>query len=159
MLIEDIMRRPAVTVGAETTLDEVAHLMLEQDVGCVVVTNHRGYAQGVLTEKDFVPHDPANPFNPDLAHRVFGKSILKHGLETIYREARILTAGKMMRPLRNVLNEDDPVERGVDLMLRHDADHLPVLRGHKAVGSISRHDLLKVVLACARPAKAQALTA
>ena len=156
MLIEDIMRRQAVTVDAETTLDQVAKTMVDKRVGIVVVTNHRGYAQGVLTEKDFVPHDPANPFNPDLAHRVFGKSILKHGLETIYREARILTAGRMMRPLRVVLAEDDSVERGVDIMLRHDADHIPVLRGHKAVGTISRHDLLKVVLAVARPQEALA---
>jgi CBS domain-containing protein len=156
MLIQDIMRKQAVTVDAETTLDLVAKTMVEKGVGLVVVTNHRGYAQGVLTEKDFVPHDPANPFNPELAHRVFGKSILKHGLETLYREARILTAGRMMRPLRVVLAEDDSVERGVDMMLRHDADHIPVLRGHKAVGTISRHDLLKVVLAVARPQEALA---
>lgn len=156
MLIQDIMRKQAVTVDAETTLDVVAKTMVDKGVGLVVVTNHRGYAQGVLTEKDFVPHDPANPFNPELAHRVFGKSILKHGLETLYREARILTAGRMMRPLRVVLAEDDSVERGVDIMLRHDADHIPVLRGHKAVGTISRHDLLKVVLAVARPQEALA---
>lgn len=156
MYIQDIMRKTAVTVDPETTLDEVARLMVTKGVGCVVVTNARGYAQGVLTVRDFVPHDPANPFNPELAHRVFGKSILKHGLETLYREARILTAGKMMRPLNLVLAEDDPVERGVDLMLRHDVTHIPVLRGHKAVGSVSRSDLLKVVLAVARPQEALA---
>lgn len=156
MLIQDIMRKNTVTVDAETTLDQVAKTMVDKGVGIVVVTNHRGYAQGVLTEKDFVPHDPANPFNPELAHRVFGKSILRHGLETLYREARILTAGRMMRPLRVALAEDDSVERGVDMMLRHDADHIPVLRGHKAVGTISRHDLLKVVLAVARPQEALA---
>ena len=156
MDIKDIMRRPAITVDQETTLDEVARLMVDKGVGCVVVTNRRGMAQGVLTVRDFVPHDPANPFNPELAHRVFGKSILKHGLETLYREARVLTAGRMMRPLNVVLDEDDPVERGVDLMLRHDITHIPVLRGHKAVGSVSRHDLLKVVLAVARPQEALA---
>ena len=147
MDISDIMRKPAVTVGTETTLAEVARLMDETGTGCIVVTNRGGRAQGVLTVRDFVPHDPGNPFNPELARRVFGKSLLKHGLEAIYREARILTAGKMMRPLNVVLNEDDPVERGVDLMLRHDDTHIPVLRGHRAVGSVSRHDLLKVVLA------------
>jgi CBS domain-containing protein len=156
MHIKDIMRRPPVTVDQETTLDEVARLMVDKGTGCVVVTNQRGMAQGVLTVRDFVPHDPANPFNPDLAHRVFGKSILKHGLENLYREARVLTAGRMMRPLTIVLDEDDPVERGVDMMLRHDVTHIPVLRGHKAVGSVSRHDLLKVVLAAARPVQAVA---
>ncbi len=156
MDIKDIMRKPAVTVGVETTLDEIARLMVERNVGCVIITNTRGDAQGLLTVRDFVPHDPANPFNPDLAHRVFGRSILKHGLETLYREARVLTAGKMMRSLAIVLSEDDPVERGVDLMLRHDVTHIPVLRGHKAVGAVSRHDLLKVVLAVARPQEALA---
>lgn len=147
MHIADIMRTPPAQVGADTTLDEVARLMVESGNGCVVVTNHRGHAQGVLTVRDFVPHDPGNPFNPEMARRVFGKSLLKHGLTTIYREARILTAGRMMRPLNVVLEEDDPVERGVDLMLRHDDTHIPVLRGHRAVGSVSRHDLMKVVLA------------
>ena len=146
MEISSIMRKPPVTVGTETTMLEVARLMVDTGTGCVVVTNAGGRAQGVLTVRDFVPHDPGNPFNPELARRVFGKSLLKHGLEAIYREARILTAGRMMRPLNVVLNEDDPVERGVDLMLRHDDTHVPVLRGHKAVGSVSRHDLMKVVL-------------
>lgn len=147
MQISDIMRTPPATVGKDTSLAEVARLMVETGTGCIVVTNQGGRAQGILTVRDFVPHDPGNPFNPDLARRVFGKSLLKHGLEAIYREARILTAGKMMRPLNIVLNEDDPVERGVDLMLRHDDTHIPVLRGHRAVGSVSRHDLVKVVLA------------
>lgn len=147
MEISSIMRKPAVTVGTETTMDEVARLMVDTGTGCVIVTNAGGRAQGVLTVRDFVPHDPGNPFNPELARRVFGRSLLKHGLEAIYREARILTAGRMMRPLNVVLYEDDPVERGVDLMLRHDDTHIPVLRGHRAVGSVSRHDLMKVVLA------------
>jgi CBS domain-containing protein len=156
MDIQDIMRRPAITVTPETTLDEVARLMVDTGTGCVVVSGPRGQAQGILTVRDFVPHDPGNPFNPELARRVFGKSLLKYGLESIYRESRILTAGKMMRPLNIVLAEDDPVERGVDLMLRHDDTHIPVLRGHKAVGSVSRHDLLKVVLAVAKPQEALA---
>lgn len=147
MDISEIMRKPAITVGVDTPMTEVARLMVETGTGCIVVTNAGGRAQGVLTVRDFVPHDPGNPFNPELARRVFGKSLLKHGLESIYREARILTAGKMMRPLNLALAEDDPVERGVDLMLRHDDTHIPVLRGHRAVGSVSRHDLVKVVLA------------
>jgi CBS domain-containing protein len=151
MDIQDIMRQPAATVPPEATMLEVARLMVETGSGCVTVVGPRGQAQGVLTVRDFVPHDPGNPFNPELARRVFGKSLLRHGLEGIYREARILTAGKMMRPLNVVLATDDPVARGVDLMLRHDDTHIPVLRGHKPVGSVSRHDLLKVVLAVARP--------
>lgn len=151
MDIADIMRKPAVTVGPETPLVEVARLMVETGTGCVVVVNEKGMAQGLLTVRDFVPHDPGNPFNPDLARRVFGKSILKHGLTGIYQEARILTAGKMMRPLNHSLADDDSVERGVDLMLRHDDTHLPVLRGHQPVGSVSRHDLVKVVLAVNQP--------
>jgi CBS domain-containing protein len=147
MDIQDIMRKPAVAVPPETSMAEVARLMVETGGGCVVVVGPRGQAQGVLTVRDFVPHDPGNPFNPELARRVFGKSLLRHGLEAIYREARILTAGKMMRPLNVVLAEDDPVERGIDLMLRHDDTHIPVLRGHRPVGSVSRHDLVKVVLA------------
>jgi CBS domain-containing protein len=147
MDIRDIMRTPALTVSPDTPLIEVARRMAETGIGCVTVTGPRGQAQGILTVRDFVPHDPGNPFNPELARRVFGKSLLKYGLEAIYREARILTAGKMMRPLNIVLAEDDPVERGIDLMLRHDDTHIPVLRGHKPVGSVSRHDLVKVVLA------------
>lgn len=154
MQIQDILRQPSVTVPPEATMAEVARLMVETGSGCVVVTGPRGQAKGVITVRDFVPHDPGNPFNPEMARRVFGKSLLKHGLESIYREARVLTAGRMMRPLNVVLAEDDPVERGVDLMLRHDDTHIPVLRGHQPIGSVSRHDLMKVVLAVNEPRKA-----
>jgi CBS domain-containing protein len=147
MQIKDILRKPAVTVPRTATMAEVAKAMLDNDVGCVVVVGPRGTAQGVLTVRDFVPHDPGNPFKPDLAHRVFGKSILQHGMQALYAEARVIDAGRMMRPLDLTLEEGDPVERAMDLMLRHDVTHLPVLQGHKAIGSVSRHDLLKVVVA------------
>lgn len=149
MQIKDILRKPAVTVPRDASMATFARAMLDNDVGCVIVVGPRGAAQGVLTVRDFVPHDPGNPFKPELAHRVFGKSILQHGLQTLYAEARAIDAGRMMRPLDLVLEEGDPVERAVDLMLRHDVTHIPVLQGHKPVGTVSRHDLLKIVVAAA----------
>ena len=55
MEISDIMRKPAVTVGTETTMLEVARLMVDTGAGCIVVTNAGGRAQGVVTVRDFVP--------------------------------------------------------------------------------------------------------
>ena len=147
MDIKDIMRTPALTVRADTTMDQVARKMVETSMRCAFVVDARGAAEGLLTVRDFVPHDPGNPLHPDLASRIFGKSILKYGVEPLYREARILPAGRIMRPIQVALSPDDKIEKGIDLMLRHDDTHLPVLKGTRPVGSVSRHDLLKAVVA------------
>ncbi|MES2155843.1 MAG: CBS domain-containing protein [bacterium] len=145
MQIKDIMTGPVVTVDLDVNLDEAARIMLSHRIGCVVVVDANGKACGILTERDFTAQDAGNPFDPYRAPSLFGKNVRRHGLAAIYEEARAIPARKAMRSILYCLAEDDAVERAMDLMVRHEINHLPVLHGWKPVGMVSRHDLLRLV--------------
>lgn len=153
MQIRDIMSSPVVTVGMDATMGEVARTLLAERIGSVVVVDPEGKAVGLLTERDFVPHPSGHPFDPHRAPRVFGKSVMRYDLEELYKEARVLPARKAMRKLPASLTVDDPLQRASDLMLRHGAIHLAVLDDDgRPVGMVSRHDLVRAVVAIAAEA-------
>ena len=53
--VESIMTKNVLTAGADDLLAEAAQSMLDQKVGCVLVTEGRRLV-GILTEADFVRH-------------------------------------------------------------------------------------------------------
>lgn len=57
-----------------------------------------------------------------------------------------MTASEIMNTNVIALAEDEPIERAVELMLKHDINRIPVLRARVPVGIVSRHDLLKLLL-------------
>ncbi len=151
MLVKEIMSRPVVVVDLDTCMENVARTLLAEKIGCVVVVDRRGKAAGIVTERDFTPRLPGNPFDPDRSPRVFGKSILRNDLAALYQESRAMPASAAMRLLPANLRPNDQVERAIDLMLRHDVLHLVVLEKDKPVGVVSRHDLLKLVAHTSKP--------
>ena len=52
MNIEDLMTRDVKCCGPEDTLDVAARLMWENDVGCIPITDGRGQALAMLTDRD-----------------------------------------------------------------------------------------------------------
>ena len=62
MQINACMSQPVVTVREDTTLEEVARLMLEHRIGGVPVVNAQGTLCGVITESDFTAKEQGIPF-------------------------------------------------------------------------------------------------
>jgi predicted transcriptional regulator len=52
MLIKEIMSKPAVTCPTDSTLDAIARLMAEFDIGIVPVVGDDGRLAGVVTDRD-----------------------------------------------------------------------------------------------------------
>ena len=152
MKVQDIMSTPVVTAKAEDSLEAVARQMLNKKIGSVVVVDNAGQAQGIITESDFSAHEPPAPLDSFRMPKLWGQWIGLHGLENVYAEAKRIKAAKIMQKGIVSLKEDDPAERAVDLMMRHEFHHLPVLRDGKPVGMVAHHDLLKLVKAQARAA-------
>lgn len=145
MRVNEIMSKPVVSVPEDAPLETVAKTMLRRGIGCVVVKDSNGQAAGILTERDFIPRDAGNPFNLQQANTLFGRNVRENGMEALYADSRIITARKAMRPIATSLRPEDPVERAAHLMARHEIIHVPVIRDGKAIGMVSRHDLLQLV--------------
>jgi len=152
MKVQDLMSKPVVTAKADDSLESVARQMLNKKIGSVVVVDSAGQATGIITESDFQAHEPAAPLDSFRQPKLWGQWIGLHGLDDVYAEARRIKASKIMQKTIVSLREDDPAERAVDLMMRHEFHHLPVLRDGKPVGMVAHHDLLKLAMARARAA-------
>lgn len=96
MVVKDIMSSPVVTLGEDATSNQVATLMDENDLGCVVVTSKVGKPVGIITERDLVSRVLAKNVVPDA---VKAKTIMTSPLVTIQPDATITEAAREMSRL------------------------------------------------------------
>ncbi len=64
LLVADIMHGNVISVSAQSELSHAASLMVENEVGCLPVTDEHGRCVGVLTASDFVARFSERNDNP-----------------------------------------------------------------------------------------------
>lgn len=143
--VRRILSRPPVTVTEDTDLATAAELMLQRGIGSVLVVAEDGRLVGIVTDSDFSPRDVRIPFSTFKLPQVLGHWMGKEGAERIYREARRRRVREIMSRPVVAVEEEDSVEKVLDLMLRRDIKHVPVVRDGRPVGMVARHDLLKLL--------------
>lgn len=146
MKVTEIMSKPVIAVREDATLEEVAQTMIENKFGCVPVVNERGELSGIISETDFAAKGKGIPFSTFQAPQVFGRWLGKSGVEDLYEAARAIPARQTMTRDIVTVTEDASIESVLELMLKHDVNRIPVLRGKVPVGIVARYDLLKLIL-------------
>ena len=96
MIVKDVMSSPVVTLGEDATSNKVAHVMDENELGCVIVTNKAGKPVGILTERDLVIRVLAKNLIPDA---IKAKEIMTSPLVTIEPDATVSEAARRMSRL------------------------------------------------------------
>ena len=122
MLVKDVMTSPVVTVEKSAPANNVAGLMLDNRVGCVIVVDDAGNAIGIITERDLVVRVLAKNISPSGAK---AKDFMTSPLVTIDPEAAVTDAARMMS--------------------KKDIRRLGVLYKGKLVGIVSSKDILDVM--------------
>lgn len=150
MKVKDIMSQPVITAREDASLEEVARLMLQHDIGAVPIVDDRGRLVGIITESDFTGKERGFPFSVYRAPQVFGEWITPEGIERIFAAARSRKAKEIMSAPVVTAREDEPVSAVVERMIQYNLHRIPVVRDSVPVGMITRHDLLKLMLDTAR---------
>jgi CBS domain-containing protein len=145
MKAQEFMSRPAVTVEPKTCVADVARLMADERIGCVVVVDHAGKVCGIVTQTNFGGDQHGVPFSMEMLLQVFSRSTSLEQIEVVRAEARCKTAGEIMVTEVITGNEDTPSEELARLMLRYDIDHIPIVREGIPLGIVSRHDFLRMI--------------
>jgi CBS domain-containing protein len=96
MIVKDVMSSPVVTLDEDATSNRVAHIMDENELGCVIVTNKAGNPVGILTERDLVIRVLAKNLKPDAIN---AKDIMTSPLVTIEPDATVSEAARRMSRL------------------------------------------------------------
>ena len=146
MKVKEIMVQPAIVAEEDTTLEEIARMMLDNRIGCVPIVDGKGTLTGIITESDFLAKEHSVPFSTFQAPQLFGRWVPKEGVEEVYKAARTITAREIMNSPVITVSEDDPIEEAVRKLLSHDINHVPVVRDGVPVGIVARHDLLNLMI-------------
>jgi signal-transduction protein with cAMP-binding, CBS, and nucleotidyltransferase domain len=98
---------------------DVAAMMQERAVGCVVIVDAEGHPRGIVTDRD-------------LAVRVIARD----------QDAASLTASAVMSAPLLAAEASDPLSRVIEVMCRHGIRRVPILRDGRVTGIVALDDVL-----------------
>ena len=116
--------RNVVTSTADKPLLDVAKLLEQHDIGCIVIEGNDGKIAGVASERDLV-----------WAIGKSGAKVLKEPV-SVYMTKTVVTA-----------READPIDRLMSEMTVHRFRHMPVVERGRLLGLVSIGDLVKMHIA------------
>ncbi len=117
VFVGSLMSSPVETVGTETPLRDAGRVMLEKDIGSVIVIDGEDQLEGILTATDFTRAVATGELRPDTT---VGTTMSTDVITTTARE-----------PVRSV----------ADRMIEHGFDHFPVVDDGTVIGVITSTDL------------------
>ncbi len=120
ILVEEIMSTPPITITPNASASEVAKIMTEKKIGCLIVVESKRVV-GIVTRRDLV-------------EKVLAKE--KDPVKTKVREI-------MSTPVIYV-KPRTPILEVAKIMSRHDIRHIPVINNRGLVGVITDKDILSV---------------
>ncbi len=116
--VTDVMSRPVVTVTAHTQVNEAARLLVDLGISALPVVDAKGVLVGIVSKADLMP--PAEGSVPKTVADVMTKEV-------------------------HTVGANSEVSKAARIMLESGLERLPVLRGRRVVGIVSRGDLVKVL--------------
>jgi CBS domain-containing protein len=147
MQVKDVMTRNVICVQASDPVLKAARVMLQNRISGVPVVDKQGELVGVLTEGDFLRRSELGTQRrrPKWLEFIVGPGRLAD--EYVHTSGRKVE--EIMTPDPYTVSEDDALEKVVELMERRHVKRLPVTRGGRMVGIISRANLLHALASVA----------
>ena len=118
MLVKDLMSTTVTCVRPETSIEQVAKQMKQENIGSVPVCNDRGEALGIITDRDIVVRSVSNADNQKSAKDIMTKNLVSADPNMDTHEAALLMAKYQVR-------------------------RLPVLENNKIVGMLAMADIAR----------------
>lgn len=131
MRVEELMTSPVLTVAADTTVKDVARLLVNRGLGAVPVTGGQNRLVGIVTEADLMRlelhHDPRRHLMP----------VKDPPDEALRRVSDIMST-----PVVAVTRDTDVADVAALMRDRH-LTRIPIVEGESVIGIVSRRDLLR----------------
>ena len=149
MQIREMMTTPPITVGPETSVQEVARLMSARLISGVPVVDADGALLGVITELHLIQRNA--PLKEPQYISVLSGMIPIHLAEhreykERLREALATTAAELMDSTDvATVSPDDPVEEAMEAMTNPENTLLPVVENDRVIGVVTRTDLVRLI--------------
>jgi len=145
MIAKDVMTTQVVTVLPDINVREAARILLSNRISAVPVVDSEGHIIGMLSEGDLM----RRPESRTERHASWWLELLEGTEERArtYLKSHGLTARDVMTREVVTVAENTPLEEIATLLERNRIKRVPVLRGGKLVGIVSRANLLHGLVA------------
>jgi CBS domain-containing protein len=142
MRAADLMSRSVVAISPDAPLSQAIRLMTDHRVSGLPVIDAEGRAVGMLTEGDLLRRvETGTEGKPGW----FASFFFPGRQAERYVQTHGRRVSEVMTPDVTCVEEDTPLAEVVALMQRKRVKRLPVLRGEKVVGIVSRADVMRRV--------------
>lgn len=147
MKVVDVMTREVVSIAPDASVMEAVRLMLQHKISGLPVIDGSGKLQGVVTEGDFLRRVETGT---ERKRSRLVEFLLGPGrLATDYVHTTGRKVDEVMTPDARTVGEDEPLEKVVHLMERYRIKRVPVVRGDKVVGIVTRQNLMRALASLA----------
>jgi CBS domain-containing protein len=148
MRAQQIMTQQVITVGADTTIVEAANIMLRHHIRGLPVVDAEGRLIGIISEGDFIRRAEIGTEAKRGRWLTFLVGTGQIAADFVHAHGR--KVGEIMTPNPITITEDMPLDQIVKVMETHGVKRLPVVRGNRLVGMVTRSDFLAAVADLAR---------
>lgn len=147
MKVQDVMTEYVISVSPDDTIAHAIQLMLKEHVSGLPVLDKSGGLVGMVTEGDFLrrAETKTQRKRPRWLEFLVGPGRLAD--DYVHTHGRKISEVMTIDPI--TVTEDAPLEDAVTLMQKKGVKRLPVLRGDKVVGIVSRANLLSALASIA----------
>ena len=151
MKAQDVMTQHVISVGPNDSITRAVHAMLQNDVSGLPVLNSYGALVGMITGGDFLRRAETGTQRRRPRWLEFFMASGRLAEEYVHTHGRKVSEVMTIDPA--TVTEDTPLDDVVAVMEERRIKRVPVLRGHKVVGMISRANLLHALARIAGEAK------
>ncbi len=147
MIAREIMEQNVITVTEETTIEEVARILIDHGISGVPVVDGENRLKGIISDGDLIYKD--KKIHIPAAIQILDSIIFVESLKKFQEELRKITAYKVKDMMtREVISVevDTPIEEIATLMIEKRINRVPVLEDGKLVGIITRQNILKSMI-------------
>ena len=144
MTVQNVMTTEVTTIHPETTLKDVARILVQRGISGLPVVDAEGRVVGVVSEADLlIKEQGADALNHRRGARIRGESKVT---TTSMAKVNAKTAGDAMSSPAITVEPESSLPAAAAIMVDRAVNRLPVTKGGVLVGIVSRADLIRAYI-------------
>jgi CBS domain-containing protein len=148
MRAHQIMTQHVIAIGADAPIVEAVDTMLRHHVSGLPVIDTDGKLIGIISEGDFIRRAELGTQRKRGRWLSFLVGADRIAADFVHAHGR--KVGDIMTPVPLTISEETPLVRIVEIMESNSVKRLPVVRGNRMVGIVTRSDFLPALADLAR---------
>lgn len=148
MQVREMMSSPAITVGPEVKIPEIARLMRERQISSIPVVSSTGELLGIITELDLIERNAPlrEPRYLAVLSGLIPVSLDEYrDYKDQVRHVLAINAEQLMNPEVQTIEPHATWEEVLKIMMDPAVLSLPVIENEQVIGIVTRTDLVRII--------------